>query len=364
MRVRVRWLTLLALLAVGCGASSAVARDELSGVVWRWVSLAGSETLAIERPGKYTLEFHEGGRYAVRADCNRANGSFTLDEGRLSLGPAAATLAACGPESHSTRFLALLGQADGYHRDGDRLLLTFADGAGELAFEAARKLALAGSTWVVRAVNNGRGGVVSVAIGTSLDARFGSDGRVAGSAGCNRYHAGYELEGDALAIGPAAATRKMCGAPEGVMEQEAAFLAALGTVARADIRGERLQLRTAEGSLAVDLVSAVAGVLLPRGSAALPADARALIQLEDVSRADAPAPVIGESSFPVSGQQAPLLFHVAFDPSDIDPRHTYAIRAVIEDASGQVLFRTTEMHLVLTRESPTLGVEVGLDPAR
>jgi heat shock protein HslJ len=360
----VTWLTLLALLAAGYGPSRAAPRDELSGIVWRWNALAGIETLEIDRPGKYTLEFHEDGRYAARADCNRANGSFTLEEGRLSLGPAAATLAECGPDSHANRFLGLLGEVDGYRRDGDRLVLTLADDAGELVLEAARKLVLAGSTWVVRAVNNGRGGVVSVANGTSLDAHFGSDRSVAGSAGCNRYHARYELEGDALAIGPAAATRKMCGAPEGVMEQEAAFLAALGTVARIDFRGTRLQLRTAEGSLAVDLVAAVAGTLLPRGSAVLPADARARIQLEDVSRADVAAPVIGESSFPLNGRQAPLPFQVAFDPSDIDPRHTYAIRAVIEDAAGRTLFRTTETHRVLTRESPTLGVEVRLDPAR
>lgn len=360
----VRWWVLALLGIIGCGMDGAEAGAEPTGVVWRWVSLTGSETLEIERPGRYTLELRDDGRYAARADCNQANGAYTLEGGRLSLGPAATTLAACPPGSHSTRYLGLLGRVTGYRRDGERLVLALGDAGDTLVFAASRELALAGSSWVVRGVNNGRGGVVSVALGTALDMSFGEDGRVAGSAGCNRYSGGYEVEGEALSFGPAAATRMMCAEPERIMEQEAEFLAALGTVASWSIRGERLQLRSAEGSLAVDLVAAVAGSLALRDSAALPPDARVHVQLEDVSLADAPARVIGEEQFPVREAQAPLLFHVAYDPSDIDPRHRYAVRAVIEDAAGAVLYRTTEVFPVLTRDSPTLGVELLLDPAR
>jgi heat shock protein HslJ len=51
----------------------------------------------------------------------------------------------------------------------------------------------------------------------------------------------------------------MCVAPEGVMEQEQQFLKALSTVATARFDGDRLELRTAEGSLAVSLVRADGG---------------------------------------------------------------------------------------------------------
>ena len=363
MRFRVKGLTLLVLASLGCGLADADARAEPTGVTWRWVSLSGNETLAVARPGKYTLELHADGRYSARADCNQANGSYTMEGQRLTLGPAAATLAECGRDSHSTRFLRLLGRVEGYRRDGERLELTLADGAGALALRAARKVALADSSWVVRAVNTGKGGVVSVAIGTSLDASFAADGKVSGSAGCNRYHAGYELEGDSLAIGPAAATRRICGAPAGIMEQESAFLAALGTVAKYEIRGERLQLRSAQGSLAVDLVSAVAGRLATRGCAALPEGARVRLQLRDVSLQDVPSVLIGEQVFPLREEQRSLLFHVAYDPSDIDPRHSYAVNATVEDDAGRVLFRTTRFHPVITREQPTLGVALELDPA-
>ena len=77
--------------------------------------------------------------------------------------------------------------------------------------------------------------------------------RVSGSAGCNNFTSTYRLEGDKLSIGPAAATRRMCASPEGIMEQEQRFLNALETVATARLEGDRLDFRTAQGALAATL---------------------------------------------------------------------------------------------------------------
>jgi heat shock protein HslJ len=74
-------------------------------------------------------------------------------------------------------------------------------------------------------------------------------GRASGSAGCNRYTASYESGRDTLKFGTAAATRMMC-ATAGVMEQEQAFLSALGMVATFRMEGDRLELRSADGALA------------------------------------------------------------------------------------------------------------------
>ena len=128
-----------------------------------------------------------------------------------------------------------------------------------LATFAAQSQALAGTSWSVTGYNNGRQAVVSVLTGTNLSMAFGSDGKVGGSAGCNRYSAAYTLEGHKLTIGPAAATRMMCAKPEGVMEQERQFLQALETVATARFEGDRLELRSAEGQLAVTLTKAPGG---------------------------------------------------------------------------------------------------------
>ena len=57
--------------------------------------------------------------------------------------------------------------------------------------------------------------------------------RLAGSAGCNKFNAAYDLSGEGLSIGPAAVTRMAC--PAALMEQEGRFLATLGRITRFDI---------------------------------------------------------------------------------------------------------------------------------
>ena len=59
--------------------------------------------------------------------------------------------------------------------DGERLTLELGEDAGSLLFEAMPKIALAGTSWLVRGYNNGKGGVQSVAIGTTLHAEFTED---------------------------------------------------------------------------------------------------------------------------------------------------------------------------------------------
>jgi heat shock protein HslJ len=73
------------------------------------------------------------------------------------------------------------------------------------------------------------------------------DGRVAGSTGCNRFTAPYTV--DAIEITALAATEKACATPDGIMEQEAAYLAALlPTAVRYRVEAQSLQLLSAEGT--------------------------------------------------------------------------------------------------------------------
>jgi heat shock protein HslJ len=113
--------------------------------------------------------------------------------------------------------------------------------------------ALTGTAWTVTAYNNGKQAVVSVLPGTKIDAAFGADGQVTGRAGCNRYFATYRIEGGALAIGQAGATRMFCGEPAGLMEQEQQFLTALQSAAAFEVEGDVLTLRSAGGETAVTL---------------------------------------------------------------------------------------------------------------
>ena len=148
------------------------------------------------------------------------------------------------------------------------------------------------------------------------------------------------------------------------MAQEGAFLTALETPTTWRIEGERLQLRMDAGALAVDLVAAVTGSVSYRVRRPLPPDAEIRVRLEDVSLADAPALRIGEQVFRAEGRQVPLPFEVVYDPADIDPRASYAVSARITDAEGRLLFVTTTAHHVITRDHPSLDVEVELEPLR
>jgi heat shock protein HslJ len=105
----------------------------------------------------------------------------------------------------------------------------------------------------VLAYNNGKQAVVSVLAETKLTAVFGKGGSLTGFAGCNDYNASYKAAAPKISIGPVASTRKHCEEPAGVGEQETSYLAALETAATYRVEGSRLELRTADGGLAVEL---------------------------------------------------------------------------------------------------------------
>jgi heat shock protein HslJ len=89
--------------------------------------------------------------------------------------------------------------------------------------------------------------VTSVIIGTEITADFAEDGQLSGSSGCNTYTAVYESEDETISIDPPATTRQFCAEPEGVMEQEGEYLAALQTTATYRIEGNSMNMRTADG---------------------------------------------------------------------------------------------------------------------
>jgi len=89
--------------------------------------------------------------------------------------------------------------------------------------------------------------MTSVLEGTKVTAAFGDDGNLGGFAGCNTYNAVYQVDDDSLTIGPATATGQSCTEPEGIMEQENAFLAALESAATYEVKGSQLIVKNASG---------------------------------------------------------------------------------------------------------------------
>jgi len=99
-------------------------------------------------------------------------------------------------------------------------------------------------------------------------------------------------------------------------------------------------------------VGKVSGTVTYRERIALPPTALIKVQLVDVSRADAPAIVIGEQITQAAGKQVPFSFEIPFDPARIEASHTYAVQARIEQ-DGKLRFISDRHYAVITRGAPT-----------
>lgn len=225
---------------------------DLDGTTWVLSSLPGRSLL----PDVVATARFEGGRVQGTDGCNRYTAPYTTTGSSLRVGARGpATRMACPPAvmRQAEAFIGALVRAGAYRVVDGRLQLASTDGT-VLATLSAQPRSLAGTSWRVTGYNNGKQAVVGVLAGTDLTMAFSTDGKVSGSAGCNNFTAPYSGEGRTLALGPVAATRKICATPERVMEQERQFLQALATAASARFEGRRLELRTAAGALAVALV--------------------------------------------------------------------------------------------------------------
>ena len=177
-----------------------------------------------------------------------------MNENYIKVGPIASTMMAC-PEAimkQEQEYLQRLQNAGSFiELDG---VLTFADSLGvtTLSFSTVQPLSLTGTYWQATGYNNGKGGFSSLLAGTQASAVFSEDGKLSGSASCNTYNAAYQLDGDKITIGPAATTRMFCGEPAGVMEQETAYVQALGKAASYQIQGDVLSLFDAAGTRMVE----------------------------------------------------------------------------------------------------------------
>jgi heat shock protein HslJ len=193
---------------------------------------------------------------AGSAGCNNYTGSYAVDGEKISFGPQATTRMFCSdPEGimeQESEYLAALQGVTRFEIQGDRMDMYFEDGARAATFYLTKPVELSGTAWNVHSYNNGRGGVTSVIIGTELNVNF-EDDAVAGLAGCNNYNGSYEVDGEAIRIGPLATTRKACSDPEGIMEQETEFLAALQGVIRFEALGDQMDMYFEDGARAVVL---------------------------------------------------------------------------------------------------------------
>ena len=237
-------------MAATKGEGDAARAASFEGTTWRLTRLPGHDAAFLAAvPDGVTVRFAARTVQAF-AGCNRMSGGYTVDGDRLTFGPLAGTMMACPPPIGEVE--TAVGRAlSGTRRialDGDTLTLVADDGS-ELAFAHVPPARLDGSGWTVTGFNNGRQAVVSPLPDTVLTLAF-RDGVVSGHAGCNTFRATYTVDGDRLAIGRAATTRKACPG-EGVMEQERQYVAALESVTTWSIERGLLDLHRGDGERAL-----------------------------------------------------------------------------------------------------------------
>lgn len=228
---------------------AAAVTSDLNDTAWVLSELVDTALLP---DSPVTLNFADGGVYGSDG-CNRYRGGYRADaEGFRLIGSLAGTQMAC-PEPvmrQASAFIEALSSARAAQLREGRLILSDEDGRA-LAVLDPQDRDLHGTAWRVTGYNNGRQAVVSLLAGSTMTAKFGDDGNVVGSAGCNVYSGPYTISGRAIEIGPLLSTQEVCDQPEGVMDQEAAFLRALPQVADVRIEGDRLELRDQAGALMV-----------------------------------------------------------------------------------------------------------------
>ncbi len=245
-------LVALAVVAAACGDSDGDDAGSIESNPWQLTelqsedgdldeALAAVDITARFVPGEVT---GDGG-------CNRYFGPWTSAGVSIDIGPLASTRRACAEpiNQQEFRYLTLMQTAVRYEVDSERLTLFDEDGNESLLFTAIERTELAGSSWDAIGVNTGQEAVVSLIIGTEITARFDEDGNLSGTGGCNQYTAQYEATEDTISIVAIAATERACSEPEGVMEQEQQYFAALERADTWSVESGRLELRDAGGAL-------------------------------------------------------------------------------------------------------------------
>lgn len=270
-----RRLPLIASLVVVCAIGMACGKDpapatpeetetvqhpEFEDVHWRLVELQSESGEMAPLLDQIVVEVKfSGGKLGGTAGCNRFFGSYVLGEAnQLTLGSEmGSTQMACAPEvmDQEQQYLTLLGQVAAIDRIDDHLLLQDADSMILLKFVATEPATLEDTAWEAAGINNGKGGVVSTAT-TSLSTAVFAEGQLSGTGGCNQFTATYEIEGDQITIGPAAATRMFCNEPEGITDQEQQYFEALGRARTFSLTPEKLELRDGGGALQVSFRAA------------------------------------------------------------------------------------------------------------
>jgi heat shock protein HslJ len=243
--------TAAGLLLAACGGDDAgataptSARRPLEGPTW----VLDVDQLDIDDVGDVvpTIRFLEG-QISGTTGCNSFRGTYTLEGSDLRLSPLATTLIGCPPplDEVERQILDRLARVTSYAISQQRLSLRAGDETVLLYDVSEPRLE---GQWVASGVLYDDA-FRSIVGDVELTADFDRAGAVTGSGGCNRFRAGYRVDGQSLEIGPVVSTKIACPTEE-VSAQELGYFAALESAATWDQVGDELTIANGGGQRAV-----------------------------------------------------------------------------------------------------------------
>ena len=107
---------------------------------------------------------------------------------------------------------------------------------------------LTSGRWVLQSYSTPSGGQQSPLPGTEITARFGTDGNISGSGGCNNYTGGFMAFDQTLRMTSLTSSTALCAEPAGVMEQEGAFLSVMNQASKMRISAGQLEVFDSSGN--------------------------------------------------------------------------------------------------------------------
>lgn len=240
-------LIVTVLLAACTPAQPASPALSLDGSMWNLSGFRTGDDLTPPVLNTHpTLDFKDG-QVSGSAGCNGYGASYTLDGDKISFGSEGfmSTMMYCeaqGIMDQETRFLDWMQKAESVEVVGEQLIVHTPE--GDLVFDKAQPLALEGTNWLLSGIVESDA-VVSTVVDQQINIQF-QDGQVAGSSGCNRFFADYQLDGEKITLGVVGGTEMAC--EEDAMLREGAFLSALAQVTAYKIERTTLTLLDANGN--------------------------------------------------------------------------------------------------------------------
>jgi heat shock protein HslJ len=119
------------------GATDSTLSPHVLEVTWQWTRMTTPlEQFDVAPPANYTIYFGSDGRVALKADCNRGTGRYSVSpDRRLTFGSIALTRMMCPEGSLSDRFVKEVGRAKSYFMKDGELFLELPVDSGTLRFQ-------------------------------------------------------------------------------------------------------------------------------------------------------------------------------------------------------------------------------------